>query len=499
MKRVLCLILCAAMLLPGVSIAGAGAAAETRTAAAQPQPAKGERPYPFLLIRGMLFNGLTYKAGTDEERNAFGGIQVPAMLQAIGKAIGGALLKRDMNVFTDTLVDYARDLMGLMACDKNGEPKYDTTVKTYDHALSCYPELLAEIDGYDEREYGILKRAVEEYGAENVYYYNYDWRLDPFVHAQKIAALIDTALRETGKTKIDLACASMGGILTIAYLTKYGADKLHRVLFLSSTFCGTYVTGDVLRGEVRFTGETVYNFLSAMTAENRSVAVLLRSLHTMGVFRLIDALASFLVPRIKDRVYDTFMRDTFATMPVIWALVQPSVYDACVAYMFGGKEAEYARIIELSKQYQEMIAARNKMLRKMAKKGLEICVVANYDLPVVPAYAHSDASGDTVLESRWMLGGATVAPFGKTLPDSYRPANPVRLSADRMVDLSKVLFPESTWAIKGAPHVACDYGSDYNEFVFWLLRKATQPTVDDSAQYPQFMRSSNRQELIPLK
>ena len=446
------------MLLPGVSIAGAGAAAETRTAAAQPQPAKGERPYPFLLIRGMLFNGLTYKAGTDEERNAFGGIQVPAMLQAIGKAIGGALLKRDMNVFTDTLVDYARDLMGLMACDKNGEPKYDTTVKTYDHALSCYPELLAEIDGYDEREYGILKRAVEEYGAENVYYYNYDWRLDPFVHAQKIAALIDTALRES-----------------------------------------TYVTGDVLRGEVRFTGETVYNFLSAMTAENRGVAVLLRSLHTMGVFRLIDALASFLVPRIKDRVYDTFMRDTFATMPVIWALVQPSVYDACVAYMFGGKEAEYARIIELSKQYQEMIAARNKMLRKMAKKGLEICVVANYDLPVVPAYAHSDASGDTVLESRWMLGGATVAPFGKTLPDSYRPANPVRLSADRMVDLSKVLFPESTWAIKGAPHVACDYGSDYNEFVFWLLRKATQPTVDDSAQYPQFMRSSNRQELIPLK
>lgn len=497
MKKILCVLLSVMLLLPTVAVFGAGKSESAP--AAQIQTESGEKR-PFLLVRGMLFAGLTYKAGTDEARNAFSGINAFQLLKALGKAVSGGLWKRDINVFTDTLVDYARDLMGLMACDKNGQPKYDTTVETYEQSLAHYPAFLEELKHTNGRELGILKRAVEEYGAENVYYYNYDWRLDPFYHAERIAALIDTALRDSGKSQVNLACASMGGILTLAYLTKYGADKLHRVLFLSSAFCGTYVAGDVLRGEVRFTGESLYNFLQAMVGSgNRALSILLKVLHTMRVFKIIDPLAAFLVPRIKDRVYDTFLRDTFATMPVLWALVQPDAHDACVAYMFGGREEEYQTIIDLSNRYQKMIAGRNRMLRKMAKQGLEICVVASYDLPVVPAYAHSDCQGDTVLESRWMLGGATVAKFGETLPSSYRAKTPSRLSADRMVDLSNVLFPESTWAIKGAPHVASDYGTDYSEFVFWLLRKTTLPTVDDSPQYPQFMRSSNALELVPLK
>ena len=496
MKKLLCVILCFTLLIPCAAPLSAGAAEKAQTAQAQTEGGKR----PFLLIRGMLFAGLTYKAGTPQERNAFAGIKVTDLLGALGKAVAGGLWKRDLNVFTDTLVDYARDLMGLMACDKNGQPLYDTTVESYDQSLAHYPEFLAGLNGNCAREIGILQRAVEEYGAENVYYYNYDWRLDPFYHAEKIAALIDTALKDSGAAQIDLACASMGGILTIAYLTKYGADKLHRVLFLSSTFCGTYVTGDVLRGEVRFTGETVYNFLQASVGSgNRALSFLLRVLHAMRVFRVVDRLASFLVPRIKDRVYDTFMRDTFATMPIIWALVQPGVYDECINYMFGGREEEYANLIALTQEYQKMIAGRNKMLRKMVKNGLELCVVASYDLPVVPAYAHSNVQGDTVLESKWMLGGATVANYGETLPADYKPENPSRLSADRMVDLSKVLFPEYTWAIKGAPHVSSDYGTDYSEFVFWLLRTKAQPNVSDSPQYPQFMRSSYSQELVPLK
>ena len=495
MKKLLSLLLCVLLLLPCGVLGGVGAAESRKAVFAE----KDAEPLPFLLIRGMQFTGLTYKAGTDEERNAFGGINALDLVQTLGKAVAGGLMHRDINVFTDTLVDYADDLLGLMACDANGQSKYDVSVESYDHAVSQYPELWGAISS-GVRELGILKRAVEEYGADNVYYYNYDWRLDPFMHAEKIEALIQTALRETGKSQINLCCASMGGILTMAYLSKYGPDKLHRVLFLSSTFFGTYVTGDVLRGEVRFTGESLYNFLQAMVgSENKGLSILFRVMNAMRVFRLVDYLAEYLVPRIKDRVYDTFLRDTFGTMPTVWALVQPGLCDDCIDYMFSGREKEYAGIIRLAKQYKEMNAARTKMLRKCMKRGLEVCVVANYDLPVVPAYAHSNAQGDTVLESKWMLGGAKVAEFGKTLPDNYAPKTPGRLSADRMVDLSTVFLPESTWAIKGAPHVSSDYGTDYSEFVFWLMRAKKQPTVSDSPQYPQFMRSSFQQELIPLK
>ncbi len=131
MKKILCVLLSVMLLLPTVAVFGAGKSESAP--AAQIQTESGEKR-PFLLVRGMLFAGLTYKAGTDEARNAFSGINAFQLLKALGKAVSGGLWKRDINVFTDTLVDYARDLMGLMACDKNGQPKYDTTVETYEQS-----------------------------------------------------------------------------------------------------------------------------------------------------------------------------------------------------------------------------------------------------------------------------------------------------------------------------------------------------------------------------
>ena len=489
MKKILCLFLAFVFAFCMLPVAAAGESGGSGSAEA-------DTSLPFLLIRGMDFTGLTYLRGTVDERNVFGGVNAGKLISTVLKGVGGSLIHRDPNVFADTAIAYAREIMGLMACDENGKSKYDVSVEQYTSALSNYPDLLKEIDETGTRELGILKRAVEEYGAQNVYYYNYDWRLDPFEHADKIAELIDTALRETGKSKIRLACASMGGILTVAYLTKYGASKLERVLFLSSTFYGTYVTSDLFRGEVKFRGEGIYQFLQAMVAHDKPVVSLLfKGLRAMGLFRLVEKIADWLVPQIKERAYDSFMRDTFGTMPSLWALVLPEYYDACIQYMFAGKEETYAGIINLSKQYQEMVKNRDSMLKSMMANGLKVAVVASYDLPVVPAYEHADTQGDTVLESSRMLGGAVVSPLGETLPDSYAPADPVRLSPDRMVDLSPVLLPESTWAIRGAPHVASDYGTDYSDFVFWLLAVDRQPTVTMNPRYPQFMQSSYALEL----
>lgn len=94
-----------------------------------------------------------------------------------------------------------------------------------------------------------------------------------------------------------------------------------------------------------------------------------------------------------------------------------------------------------------------------------------------------------------MSGYATVAPYGETLGDNYVAEKPEYLSPDRVVDLSTALFPEYTYIIRGAPHVAGSYGTDYADFLVWLLSYDGEFYAGASEKYPQFMISDSAQTL----
>jgi pimeloyl-ACP methyl ester carboxylesterase len=384
--------------------------------------------------------------------------------------------------------------MGLMACDKKGNSVYNVTVPSYPLSAANYPEL--EDIGYDNEE-GIIRAACERYGAENVYYYRYDWRLDPFTHAKGINALVRQALSDSGKSKVNLVCCSMGGIETLAYISEYGSSKLNRVIFVSSTFCGTHVTTDVLRGIIEVDPFNLYMYARQNLAkDSRALALLFDGLYKAKVFDAVSRFANnWFVPKLKDRVYDEFLSPVFGTMPSVWALVLPEGYKEAVKYMFGGKEKEYADFIALTKRYQDLAASRAGILKKAEKSGTSVCVIASYNCACIPVYPGGGGNGDNTLESDRILGGAAVAKLGSTLGESYVPANPAHLSPDRVVDLSCALFPESTWAICGSPHVACSYGTDMSDFLFWAVDYSGRLTVNSSEKYPQFMKSSYNQEL----
>ena len=60
--------------------------------------------------------------------------------------------------------------------------------------------------------YGRLERTdedmiavIEEIG-DHAYYFNYDWRIDPFVVADEINATVERMVAETGHDKINIAC-----------------------------------------------------------------------------------------------------------------------------------------------------------------------------------------------------------------------------------------------------------------------------------------------------
>ncbi len=468
----------------------APAFAEGETAA----PAADYDGVPFVLVRGMEFGGLIYKQGTDEERNCLGEIKAGELIKALSKGIASGVFHRDFDRFTDVIIDYVEGIMGLMACDEKGNSKYDVTVPNYPLSIANYPEL--ENPG-DENELGILKAASERYGAENVYYYRYDWRLDPFAHADAINNLINQALEDSGKSKVNLVCCSMGGIETLSYIYKYGAEKLNRVMFMSSTFYGTHVTTDVLRGMIEIDPFNLYTFAyQNVGGGNRAVKFLFDVLYKTKVFDGVCRLANdTLIPKLKDKVYADFLKPVFGTMPSVWALVLEDGYDEAIEYMFGGEEEKYADFIALTEEYQVLASKKEEVLKEAEAGGVSICVVSSYNSACIPVYPGGGCNGDAVLEADRMLGGAVVAKLGSTLGDDYAAADPARLSPDKVVDLSPVIFPKTTWAISGSPHVACSYGSDYNEFLFWAVDFDGDISVNSSEKYPQFMLSSKNQEL----
>lgn len=485
MKRIISLIL-ALMLLTGAVALPTSASASIQPAAAAKEEYDG---YPFILVRGMEISLLTYKLGTEEERLAFPGINAGELIFTLLKAIAVGIVHWDIDYFTEDVLVYVDKLLGLLACNKDGTSKYDVSVREYPLALSNYPDFVNGLT--DDNEWGILKAACEKYGSKNVYYYMYDWRLDPFMHADKINEMVKHALRDSGKDKVNIVCASMGGIMTESYLYKYGHEDVNRVIFLSSTFCGTYVTTDLFAGKAVIEPDALYNFVyQKLGGSNVVLGLLYKGMNKIGSFERIANLGNKLIEKLKDKVYDDFLSPVFGTMPSLWALCLPDGYKEDIEFMFGGKEDEYAELIALSEEYQKMAAARSEFLQEDDDFFFE--VVASYGTANIPIYLRGGENGDGTLESGPMLGFAKVARIGQTLGDGYE-GN--RISPDGICDLSNALYPETTWAISGSPHVACHYGTDYSEFVFWILSNEGRVTVDSNPKYPQFMKSSENMEL----
>ena len=399
--------------------------------------------------------------------------------------------KLNFDYFIDGVVEIANGIFKNFTMDENGDSLYNVAVPKYPESADNYQNL-CEGEGF---EYGIVRTCIEAFGEGHTYYINYDWRLDPYIVADDINAAVEAAIEKTGHKKVNIICCSMGGIMTVAYLDKYGYEKVNRCLFMSSTFCGAQVASDLLCGRVDITPENLYNLLKNLTSDNAVLSFLIDALEFMGVFKGVTALTDYILENYKEEVYQDVIIPVFGKMLTLWGLVQPKDYDKAIDYIFGGRTAENATFLSRADALQKMMNRRTDLINEMIDNGVEIAVVAHYGTPVVPVYENADFNGDGTLETYQMSGYATVAPYGKTLGDDYVAENPSYLSPDRVVDLSTALFPEYTYIIKDAPHVAGSYGTDYADFIVWLLTYDGEFRAGASERYPQFMISDDSQSL----
>ena len=492
MKKLLAVLMALVMLITGMSI-GAFAKADVT---------------PVIVVSGVGAKPFYMDKGTENEKMVYPptvdfGYVIPTAVIGITMSI----LTGDINVFSQTVADLVSNIFDEFKCNADGDSKYPTVT------ADLYP---LSVDNYDfdyaneVSELEIAGAVAEKIGAENTFFYNHDWRLDPCANADGLQAMIDSVKDATGSDKVVLIPCSMGGVQTVAYLYEYGYDDIDSIIFMSSAHKGLFFVSELFTGSIELSQKNIFNYLELSVGvedpdADALLTLLLKDMGELAVLSyLFDPLNDFFQAVSNETLWGA-LREVFGCFPGMWAFVRDEYFEDAVNFMT--TEDSSPALLEKINYYHDNVGSRSDEILKEAKDaGVKISIVSHYNRGSVPVSPAANIDGDNLIETACTSNGATVALIGETLGEDYVQAVACghnHVSIDNKVDASTCLFPDSTWFIKGQPHVGSFYGDDdYNEFAdfaVWLATSEAQPTVFANPDYPQFMETdSSLNELNPL-
>lgn len=441
---------------------------------------------PFVLVTGM--DVLPLYKDNDEQVWPLTGDSVVTLGSKLVLPVTKLLLDKDYDSFCDSAMPSLCETFEYMRCDESGDSLYQISTPTFPESMADYPELYQD-EVKDEQ--GILNAACLKYGADNVYFLNYDWRLDPLEHADSLNTLIEHIKQVKNCDKVNLACCSMGGTVTMSYIYKYGSDSINNLMLLSTAFQGVKAVGDMFSGELYIDKDALMRRIVNLGKGDLKeffFEAIMYALDKSGIAQGVSDIANSVLDKISDRLYDEFLIELFGTMPGIWDLVAAEDYEKAKAFMLD--ESENTLLIKRVDEYIYNVQSKSKELLDFAKNnGTRVYIVCQYNMQSLPVSENCDMNNDLLIDVKFASGGAVCADLGETLGDDYIQALPdshCHLSADGVIDASTCMYPESTWFIKDQAHVDYNVGPT-TDFIFWLASSDTQLTVFDSEAYTQFM------------
>lgn len=454
--------------------------------------------YPVVIVRGIDFGGLV---NLDDGSNAMQ-VKPGDILDFIVELVLGKFVEEKETFLTDAALDLVWDIMGPIASNPDGSTMDENVgMKQYYGSMDEFPELDTEFL-LKSGEGNLALSFIDRIGAENVYYFTYDWRKSPEKIAGELDAFIEMAMDKSGKDKVHIAALSMGGMVTTAYMYYKGTASIDSVAYLSAAHNGTYVCGDALNGRIVFTPDTLEDALLNLIGDeslNFFTWFLLKVLRVLGG---TDILCSFLNDFVADTsevAYSGGLRDILGTALGMWALCPDDDFASGREFIFSGAEEKYASVLSQLEGIEKFVKSTESTIEAAYEDGVKIVFTSNYNQPLIPIYPRAALNSDSTLESELTSNFATIANFGKTLDDSYIATRDSKyISADKVIDASTCYYPEYTWFIKDADHVAFKYGSDFSNFAVDLILSENQPTVDNMTQYQRFMVTDALYNLSPL-
>ena len=408
------------------------------------------------------------------------------------------LFTKDWQYLADEIIpDVYEGIFEKVACDENGESVYDIDTKHFPESIDNYPEIF-ENPEYNAGEKGIVKMLKKAIGGENVYYFNYDWRLSPMKHADDLKAFIDNVKAEKGASEVTLVPCSMGGTVTNAYLYKHGSDGIKKIIYTMSAIQGLSSVGEMFNRGIDFEIDTIMSYIFSMQKDNLTMQILMALINT--AVELMPRLEKFAddfidesLYELNDRVYNELMLESMGAFTGWWAVVPTEYYESAKEIFFEGNiDPDFERVID--SYHYNVNAKAQKLMKDAADNGTEIYVVASYGYVGAPYTDQALTQTDCLIETHYQSGRAITALYGETLGKDYTAVGTScadkthnHVSTDGIVDASTCFFPENTWFIKYNKHVGVPYETECEDFMLYLITSDSYVTVRDNGKYPQFM------------
>ncbi len=397
-------------------------------------------------------------------------------------AVMFGLLTGNFEIFGKYAANGANIMLGEAACDKNGDPLYDTGVEPDEFLIDTHKTAAYVSGDMDDNGY---------------FLYSYDWRLDPIDNAKGLKKFIEEVKKLTGHNKVIISAHSQGNTIVTSYLHLYGNSGIEKILFLSPAYQGLSLVGSLFTQDVyvQGKGDMLADYLNGIMGyediKSQLLTAVIKEINEVGT---VDGILFYLQKVLDDqldRVFAESLTNIIGTLPGIWAFVPDEYYEDAKETVFKGNK-EYKKLIERIDYYHYNVQVKTESIIKSAKaKGTAIIIAAGYNISSIPVTGGGESQSDYLIDTKYMSLGATCTPFGKTFDRNYnhqkKSCGHNHLSPDGIIDASTCAFPEYTWFIKNNGH--SDFKSGYCAFLEWAVRYKGQPNIRTNPLYPQFMKN----------
>ena|GEM_PF-5954748 len=478
-KKITCIVLVIAMLMCSL----------TTTISATSLKNTDVSEYPTVYLDGAFGSLHIYEDSTDINENPPPGYRTGAMLEkdyfdAMFDISGGFdldsmvqhLLNLDSNAAADLLIDALNEMMEPTMMDKKGNSVIDNLDRRDDNFQYANDTTLAG-----------------EFNDDNSVNFSFDWRRDPIELADQLHVYIEEYLEEFNATiggnhtKVNICSLSGSCQIAMAYIAKYGADKLYSLTFNVSMQNGSKVFGELAKGNFMLDLENLGQSENLVSSSSGNMYIIFNLLYKTGLASVLQKLISVFGQSFMDRVNEEFIYPCIFRMPGMWPYVPDADYDEAIKNVFKGNTAEYGVLIDKLDAYREISRKQYTTVKKLSE-DIKIVVLCSYGLPFLPLFNNSHIlSTDGFVETASASFGATCMPRGYTFPFFYKQANTScghddHISPDRTIDASTCLLPENTWFVYDAPHGMIDI----SDFYKWAL-STDDLSVHSDPRFPQFM------------
>lgn len=482
---------------------------------------------PVIYIGDMAENPLYYNPNKIDATVCFD-INSSKFTGDITTIISGVLISSlaDVSTAIPTVTKGIKSIMDPIVCSPAGE-SINSTVGPW-----FYSEPISK---WADEEIPANLKAVAAASQANInkneiFFFSYDWRLDPTETADKLKDFIEHVENYTDSGKVSLMSVGYGGVIANSYMYEYedhAGENLQSAVFYNCPILGNAVIGDFMKGRIARTVQDDGSLLGAIgtiNGEHRGSAFMQyisddTSGFINGIFEnllgagdvttLIGKLFVALVKTIvegedghkeigkmyntfalnaDDVIYDDFLREYLRGMPGLWALVPEKDFDNAMDFMYDDDEISNTLRMKIN-DYRDVLENTEDTFMSAQMNGVNVCIVAGYNFQILPVTISLDDLSDGIESVKYASAGA-VTPDNATDGGMYQHCDShIHKSPDNDIDASYCILPENTWFIRNLPH-----GDLTNEnvaaFAANLLFSFTQKTVWDSASYTQFMQYS---------